>query len=162
IAIGQGYFRELGLDVETQILTPTAAVIQAVAANTLQVGSSGVGLAMLNLIDRGVETEIVAGHHGAAPEGADAPSYLCYVGRPELVEQLRIDPRRLRGLTVATQGYGTGSTGDIYPAKLLEQAGLSLADINPINLAIVDVSAALVNGNVDLGWSAEPNTTRLV
>ena len=40
---------------------------------------------MLNLIDRGVETEIKSpATAGAAPEGTDAPSYLCYVGRPEL------------------------------------------------------------------------------
>lgn len=162
IAMGEGYFRELGLDVDTQILTPTAAVIQAVAANTVQVGATGVGLALLNLIDRGLDIQLVSGDQSAAPPGTPGPDYLCYLARPDLIDALHADPKNLRGLTVATQGYGTGSIADIYTDRLVRQAGLTLQDINPSPLAIVDVPPALANGNIDLGWSAEPSTTRLV
>lgn len=162
IAIGQGYFKKLGLDVETTILSPTAAVVQGLASGSAQVGQAGVGAAMWNLIDRGVQVQIVSSSSSVAPASYKGPDYVCFVARPDAIERLKADPKNLRGMTVAVVGYGTGSTADIFMDRLVTSAGLTLKDINPLNLAISDVPAALSTKKIDLGWSAEPNTTRMV
>jgi sulfonate transport system substrate-binding protein len=64
----------------------------------------------------------------------------------------------LKGKKVATQ---KGTTGHNLLAAILNEAGLTPADIEFVNLPIGELGGVLINGNVDATVAVEPVLTRL-
>jgi sulfonate transport system substrate-binding protein len=62
----------------------------------------------------------------------------------------------LKGKKVA---FGEGTSAQFFILQALKKAGLTLDDIEPVNLATVDARAAGLNGNVDAWVSNDPLIT---
>jgi NitT/TauT family transport system substrate-binding protein len=78
--------------------------------------------------------------------------------RKELIDRgLVRDWPDLRGRSVAVPARG--SVNDYTLARGLQQAGMSLADVDLVEMSFPDMIPALANGNLDAGLSTEPLTT---
>ncbi|HEY8805580.1 MAG TPA: aliphatic sulfonate ABC transporter substrate-binding protein [Clostridium sp.] len=69
------------------------------------------------------------------------------------------DAKELKGKKVA---YVKGSYGHHLLGLVLENAGLTLNDVESINLPVADISTAVTSGEVDAGVVWEPSLTKAV
>ena len=68
--------------------------------------------------------------------------------------------RTVAGLKGKRIAFSEGSVSQFYLGVLLKEAGLSLADIEPVNMTAGDAGAAFVAGRVDAAVTWEPWLTR--
>lgn len=91
---------------------------------------------------------------GVPASGPNAYALIARAGNESITSY-----RDLKGKKVATV---FGSTGHNFIKKLLEQAGLSFADIEFLNIAAPNAEQALKSGTADVVAIWEPNITRLI
>ncbi len=65
----------------------------------------------------------------------------------------------LQGQTVA---YSAGSMVDLDINSQLESAGMSLSDVDAVNMSFSDMVIALANGDIDAFYGSEPQSSRTV
>jgi NitT/TauT family transport system substrate-binding protein len=157
VAIERGYFREEGIELELVPSSTSAQMLPSLAAGQVDMGLGGPAAGLFNAIAQGIPVRIVLDMWTAYP--ADRGGGL--IVRKDLVDggQVR-ELRDLRGMRVAITSKGH-STEYILHAGLV-QAGLSLADVDTIELAYPDMTVALANRNIDAAVSIEPYATQPV
>jgi NitT/TauT family transport system substrate-binding protein len=104
---------------------------------------------MFNAIGRGVEVQIVASH-GQYARDADAPAGF-YV-RSELIESgevTEIADLRGRNLGLAGGLADIGNAGGYLISLMLAEGGLTLKDMNIVNVAVTDSPTAFASGSID-------------
>ena len=150
IANERGYFAAEGLRVEFVEFTLTADALPALGTGDLDAMSGGVNPALFNAVARGVNVQIVA-NGGTVGSGHD---YQAVMVRTDHLESGRYrEPRDLKGMRVAIPGQYTVVH---YMLKvLLEQNGLTLADVHAVPLPLPDSSQAMANKAVDALSSIE-------
>jgi NitT/TauT family transport system substrate-binding protein len=151
IANERGYFTAEGLTVAFVEFTLTADALPALGTGELDAMSGGVNPALFNAVARGVNVQIVA-NGGTVGSGHD---YQAVMVRTDHLESGRYkEPRDLKGMKVAIPGQYTVVH---YMLKvLLEQNGLTLADVDAVPLPLPDSSQAMANKAVDALSSIEP------
>jgi NitT/TauT family transport system substrate-binding protein len=132
-------------------------MLPLLVSNQLDVGINSVNAGLFNAFARGLPVKIVA-DHGANVQGASAGGIAI---RKDLVDSGAYQgPASLKGWKIATASQGSNS--DITLDAYLRGGGLTLADIDRVNLSYPDMLPALANKAIDGAYYQEPFTTMAV
>lgn len=147
VAEDKGYFEEEGLDVELQTFKSGSDAIPLASSGQLDAIAAGFSAGMFSAIDSGLGVKVV-GSMGVSDGSQDSPT--------DLVGSTGVDSiQDLEGKNIGVAG-GAGGTGAYLTALALEGEGLSLSDVNLVNLGNPDMPAALKNGGIDAGLISAP------
>src|SRR5712692_3278737 len=150
----RGYLREQGLDLDLAVFNGAQLMIAPLGADQLDVGGGGPGPGLFNAILRGVNLRIVADRARAAP-GA---RFQCLAVRKSLMDSGVIRTfADFRGRVFAENVPAVLTTSIID--RELQQAGLTLQDVNSVTLSFPDIQTAFANDAADFGIQVEPYIT---
>ena len=153
IAIEKGYFNDVGIKVEMEDLDTSANALALLAQNRLQI----------------VEGGISAGYFNAhREESARSPSSLDRVStplghslmvRPDLKDKIK-SLADLKGKIIASNGAGSVSTYEV--GKMLETAGLTIADVDVKIFPFTQMAIAFSNKAIDAAIVIPPFASQLL
>lgn len=143
-AMEQGYFEEVGLTVEPYQFSGGPAEISAMASGDIDISQIGHGAHSLCIqgdaavfaFDQLSQADAVVANKAKGIESA----------------------ADLKGKTVAV---ATGTSSQIILQFVLQDAGLTEADINTVEMNVEGMTAALVSGQIDAAATWSPNTVTL-
>jgi NitT/TauT family transport system substrate-binding protein len=157
IAIDQGYFAEQGIDIELFRFDSAANMIVPLGAGQIDAGSGAIGVGLWNAVARGVDVKIVA--DGGHVEVGFPQQEL--IVRKALVDSGKVKSvADLRGLAVGMSVRGTSVEYAIV--KMLEKGGLTMEDINAVEMPPTEFAVAMFNGKVDAVAAIQPSVTTLL
>ncbi len=157
VGMERGYYREQGLDVETTQFDSAARMVAPLGAGQLDVGGGSHSVGMFNAIARGVALKMVADKGSALP----GHGFNGLLFRRDLVESGRLrNAGDLRGMRVANSSRGTVNEGNLL--AWLRPYGLTLDDIEVLEMGFPEHSAAFNGRTIEAAVSIEPFLTRAV
>jgi NitT/TauT family transport system substrate-binding protein len=157
IGMDQGYFAEQGLQLETTQFDSAARMVAPLGAGQLDAGGGAHSAGLFNAIARGIPLKIVA-DKGSTPPGF---GYQAMLFRSDLVDSGRLrGPGDLRGMRVAVSAQGTSA--EVSLGQWLATAGLTLDDVDRVELGFPDHPTALGGGSVEASVTIEPFVTRIL
>jgi NitT/TauT family transport system substrate-binding protein len=148
IAIERGYFKEFGIKIELDDINSSADVMALIAQNQYQIVEGGISAGYFNAIEKNLPITIVA-DRTSSPLGHNI------MLRPDLKEQIK-DIKDLKGRIIGTNGPGSVTTYEI--GKVLESAGMSLADVEIKVIPFTQMGLALRNKALDASLLIPPFT----
>ena len=157
IAIDQGYFAEQGIEIELVRFDSAGVMIAPLGGAQIDAGSGAIGVGLWNAVARGVDVKVVA--DGGHVEPGYPQQEL--IVRKALVDSGRVSSvADLRGLAVGMSVRGTSVEYAIV--KMLEKGGLTMQDIEPIEMPPTEFAVAMTNGKVDAAAAIQPSITQLL
>jgi NitT/TauT family transport system substrate-binding protein len=156
IGIDRGYFQEAGIELSYETFDSAAAMVAPLASGQLDIGGGAISAGLYNAIARGVEIKAVADKSSSPP----GHGTIGLVVRKDLWDSGRVQsPADLRGLKLGLAGSGVAPETEL--TMFLEPAGLTLKDLEVVNMSFGDMVAALSNGALDLAIAPEPFLTTM-
>jgi NitT/TauT family transport system substrate-binding protein len=146
IAIEKGYFRDAGIKVEMEDIDTSANTIALLATNRLQIVAGGVSAGYFNAIEKGLPITVIA-DRVSAPVGHNL------MLRPDLKDKVT-GLAQLKGKVIASNGAGSVSTYEV--GKMLETAGLTIADVDVKIFPFTQMPVAFANKAIDAGIVIPP------
>jgi len=157
VAIERGFMKEENIEVEMQKVASGADAMAFLAQGTLDVGGVGIGASTFNAFNKGFDLRIVSS--AAIQPQKDGPTVI--VLRKDLRDSGKVKSiSDLKGMKVAIAG-GAGTTGAYFVAKALKEAGMTIKDIEIINLANPDMPLAFEKGAVDAALVGPPYSDQI-
>lgn len=157
IAQELGYFRDEGLVIELTNFDSAARMVAPLGAGQLDVGAGAHSAGLFNAAVRDVAIKMVA-DKGSSPPGFGFQGLMF---RKDLAESGRLrTPADLKGMRVAVSARGI--TAENALAAWLRQAGLTLDDVEVIEMGFPEHASALGNRSLDAAISIEPFLTRIL
>jgi NitT/TauT family transport system substrate-binding protein len=157
VALAKGYLREQGIDLQLDRAGAGQDAMPLVASGQLDVVVGGFSAATFNAVARQLDLRIVASMGRQPHKGF--PSALMV--RKDLLDSGAVkDVKDLRGRKVALSG-GVGATGSYWMTIKLRPAGMTLKDIELINMGFPDMVAAFKSGAIDAAFPSAPATTQI-
>jgi len=157
VADRKGYFKAEGLDVNFIAFDSGARMIAPFASGELDVGAGGPSAGLYNAVARGIDIRIVA-DKSSTPKGRPINFLLV---RKDHIESGRFKTLAdLKGMKVAGSAPGGAATTTLD--KLLEKAGLRIADVDRVYLGFPQQAIALQNKAVDAALPTEPAASEAV
>jgi NitT/TauT family transport system substrate-binding protein len=157
IALDQGYFAEQGIDLELFRFDSAANMIAPLGGNQIDAGSGAIGVGLWNAVARGVDVKVVA--DGGHVEAGFPQQEL--IVRKSLMDSGKVKVvADLKGMDVGMSVRGTSVEYAIV--KMLQTGGLTMDDINPIEMPPTEFAVAMSNGKVDAVASIQPSVTTLL
>jgi NitT/TauT family transport system substrate-binding protein len=149
LAYEKGYFAEYGLDVELVSFPGGSDMVLQAATGNLDVGIGGAGPAYWNAASQDLGLKLIAPGHA---EGNPVASPLM-ISKQACEDGSITSVADLAGKKVSVNAPGAT---ELWLAKALEPAGLTLNDIDQQFLAFPDAVAALQSGALDAAIVGEP------
>lgn len=150
IGMAKGYYKELGIEIESVAFNTGQDMINALGAGQLDVGCTVTASGLFNAILRDIPIKIV-GDKGINVEGQ---GYYRLMIRKDLVDEIK-DFEDLRGRKLAV--VGTASLDEIALDRVLNQGGMTTADVDlQVIRSFPDIVAAMSNKSIDGGMIIEP------
>jgi NitT/TauT family transport system substrate-binding protein len=150
VAVKRGYFTDEGLELDMQPEISSPRNLQLLHLGEVQVAGVGAIPAILGL-SRGIEVVAVVENGGY---GRNNPQQAIAVRHGSGIETLA----DLSGRTIAITGFG--SHGDVtLRMEILPQAGLSVDDVELVEIPVAQMAGALLSGTVDAALVNEPWAT---
>jgi ABC-type nitrate/sulfonate/bicarbonate transport system substrate-binding protein len=144
VAVGLGFFKEQGIDVQSIAMQNAGQLIAPLATGQLDVGSGSDSAAFFNGVRNGVDVRIVA-DKGTMMKGLN---YQGLVIRKSLIDSGKIgDYKDLKGHKFAISGHGV--TTEYLLDNALKRGGLTLNDVKTVTMRFPEMFAALSNGSID-------------
>jgi len=157
IALERGYFRDQGLELDTTTFDSAARMVAPLAAGQLDVGGGSHSAGLFNAMARGIAIKIVA-DKGSSPPGH---GFTTLMFRKDLADSGRLrNPGDLRGRRLAASARG--GAGDQPLSVWLRPYGLTLDDVEWVELAFPEHAAAFAGQAVDASVTIEPFVTRIL
>lgn len=154
VAIEKGYFRELGIDTDLITIDGSARAIPLLATGELDAMAASATAGFFNAINQGLPMRIVADKAlqfpGAGTVGLFVGQELLDSGAVRTVSDLRG-----RSVGVNTRGAAT----EYQLANILKSGGLTVDDVEMVELALPDIMAALGTRRLDSAILIEPFQT---
>src|SRR3984957_18049505 len=151
-AIEKGYFKEYGINVETEDLDTSANVIALLAQNQLQVVEGGISAGYFNALDKNLPITMVM-------DRVSSPLGHHLMIRPDLKAQItRL--KDLKGKIIASNGQGSVSTYEV--GKILETDRLTIADVDIKVLPFNQMAIAFANKAIDAAIVIPPFTSQFI
>ncbi|MDP8922478.1 MAG: ABC transporter substrate-binding protein [Chloroflexota bacterium] len=153
IAQEKGYFREAGLEVELVDIWQASDMLTGLASGDIQIGTGGIGPALMNAVGRGLDIRIVAPLHTERPP----------VATPLVVRKALWDSGEvrsvadLRGRRVSLNSKASATEYWLHAS--LATGGLTPDDVDVQVLSFPDAVVAMANGALDAGLVGEPVAT---
>ncbi len=152
VAADRGVFDKYGLDVEINAVASGTEAIAFLEQGQIDVGGIAIVTSLWNGWNQGIDIRVFA--PGGLEPFENSPTK--FMVRKDLYDSGAVDTiEELRGRTVAMAG-GPGSGGEYLAAKALERGGLTIRDVQPINLANADMPAGFANGSIDAAVLGSP------
>lgn len=155
VAADRGLFKKYGLDVTFEKVKSGTEAIAFLSQGTVDVGGIAIVTSLWNSWNRGLDIRIIA-PGGLEPLKGSSTNLLVSKKAQEAGLKTVAD---LKGKKVGAAG-GPGSGSEYLIAKALEQAHLTIRDINLLNVSNPDVPAALAAGTIDAGLAGPPYSTQ--
>ncbi len=146
IAIEKGYFREVGIKVEIDDIDTSANTIALLATNRLQIIAGGVSAGYFNALEKDLPITIIA-------DRVSTPIGHNLMLRPDLKDKVT-SLAQLKGKVIASNGAGSVSTYEV--GKMLETAGLSIAEVEVKIFPFTQMPVAFANKAIDAGIVIPP------
>src|SRR6516162_503557 len=146
IAIEKGYFRDVGIKVEIDDIDTSANTIALLATNRLQIVAGGISAGYFNAIEKDLPIVVIA-DRVSAPVGHNL------MLRPDLKDKVT-GLAQLKGKVIASNGTGSVSTYEV--GKMLETAGLTIADVDVKIFPFTQMPVAFANKAIDAGIVIPP------
>ncbi len=140
LAEEQGFFDEEGIDVDLTLVEVSADRITAMKAGRLDASATTVDTWTLFAAQGAELVQVLATDESAGGDGIVAKKEIATIAD-------------LRGKTVAFQ---SASTSQFFLAYALDQNGLTLDDVEPLDMSSGDAGAAFVAGQVDAAVTWQP------
>lgn len=157
IAQDEGYFDEVGLNVEFVAVEAGAQAVSLVMQGGIDVAPGALTAGLFNAVARGGGGRMVAGSTQWSTTGCTYSGILA--AKDGITREQLDDPEVLRGIDM--QVKPADMTG-FYVDRLLEEVGLQITDINPVDLPPASLGEALQSGSLDLVQISEPWLTVIV
>lgn len=151
IAIEHGYFRDVGIKVMIDPLDTASNAIALLAQNHYQIIEGGLAAGYFNALEKDLPIT-VAMSRVSTPLGHNM------MLRADLKDRIK-EIRQLKGRVIATNGPGSVSTYEI--GKLLETAGLTIADVEVKVIPFAQYSIGFANKAIDAALAIHPFTSQL-
>lgn len=151
VGIDNGYFEEVGIDVELQFVASGSDLMPLIASNQIDAGASSPAGGFFNALSRGIGIKIVA------DSGQYLPGYGFggLVARQDLVESGEVtEVADLKGRTIGITA--SGSAMQLLAIQAVEQAGLTQDDVELVTMDFPAMVASLESGEIDAGMLSEP------
>ena len=156
-AIDNGFMAEQGIQVELQRVASGTEAVGFLAQGQIDVGAIGLAAGTFNAFNRGFDMRIVA----TAAAWGDKHSVMI-LGAADKVKRGEIKTLKdLKGRKVGIAG-GAGSAGAYVVDAGLRTAGLTIKDVQVVNLSNADMPIALKNSAVDAGLAAVPFSNQAI
>lgn len=156
IAKERGYFSEQGLEADIVLFQSLADTIAAMSKGDLDVGGGGWTVPIPNAVQRDIPIKVVA-DKGSTPPGF---SFLQVTVRKDLYDSGQIkEAAQLKGKKI---GVTSVASMAVMLAPLLEQAKLTIKDVDMVPLTWADMLAAYSNKSIDAAIISEPTLTKAV
>jgi NitT/TauT family transport system substrate-binding protein len=139
IAIEKGYFKQAGIKVEIEDIDTSANTLALLAQNRLQIVAGGISAGYFNALEKDLPVTIIA-------DRVSTPIGHSLMIRPDLKDQVRT-LAQLKGKIVASNGAGSVSTYEV--GKMLETAGLQIADVDVKIFPFTQMAVAFTNKAID-------------
>jgi NitT/TauT family transport system substrate-binding protein len=151
LAEEKGYFEHMRIEPQFERFDSGGRMIASLATNQIDIGGGSPSVGLYNAMARGVDVKMVADRASSAP---DRNAWQLFV-RKELADSGAIrEYADLRGRRVAVAAKGT--TADVMLGRALEQAGLTLADVDQVEMPYPDMAAAMATAVLDAAIAPEP------
>lgn len=158
VAIERGYMKEQNIETEMQKVASGSEAMAFLAQGTLDAGAVGIQASTFNAFNKGFDLRIVAS--AALQPQKDGPTVL--IVRKDLQDSGKVKSvADLKGMKVAMAG-GPGTAGAYFAAKALKEAGLTVKDIEIVNLANPDMPLAIEKGSVDAVLTGSPYSDQIL
>jgi NitT/TauT family transport system substrate-binding protein len=155
VAQERDYFADRGLAVDVAEFESATPMVPLLATGQLDVGGSGTTAGLVNVVAREIPIRIVA-DRGSTPPGF---GFQGVVVRKDLV-----DSGNFRGCASfkdwRVANPAEGNSLQVSLARLLEECGLGLSDVEQVWMGFGDMPAGFRNGAIDAAIVTEPNLTR--
>lgn len=138
-AVERGYFKDVGIKLESEDITSSANAIALLAQNKLQVVEGGISAGYFNALEKKLPITIVLSR-------VNSPLRHNLMLRPDLKDQVKTI-KDLKGKVIASNGPGSVATYEI--GKILETAGLTLADVEIKVVPFSQMAVAFRNKAID-------------
>ena len=146
IAIERGYFKEVGIKVEIDDIDTAANTIALLATNRLQIIAGGISAGYFNALEKDLPITIIA-------DRVSTPIRHNLMLRPDLKDKIT-GLAQLKGKVIASNGAGSVSTYEV--GKMLETAGVAIADVDVKIFPFTQMSLAFANKAIDAGIVIPP------
>jgi NitT/TauT family transport system substrate-binding protein len=153
VAQERGYLQAAGFSATLLPIVAGQDAMALVAQGQMDVATAGLSAAFFNAVNRGLEVKFVASTGYQPAKGH--PTALMM--RQDLYDAGARDASALKGKTVGWLG-NAGATSGYYVALILRKAGLTMKDIQAVNVAAPDQEVALERKAVDAMFCAAPFT----
>lgn len=158
VAAERGLFEKYGLDVDFNRVKSGTEAIAFLSQGSVDVGGIAIVTSLWNSWNRGLDIRIIA--PGALEPMKNSPTALLV--RADLAEAGKVQSvADLEGMRIAAAG-GPGSGGEYFVAKSLEPAGLTIRDVEMMNVGNPDMPAAMANGSIDAALAGSPYADQMV
>ena len=151
-AIEKGYFKEYGINVETEDLDTSANSIALLAQNRLQLVEGGISAGYFNALKKSLPITMVM-------DRVSSPLGHNLMLRPDLKDKVtRL--RDLKGRIIASNGQGSVSTYEV--GRMLETDGLTIADVDVKVFPFTQMAIAFTNKAIDAAIVIPPFTSQFL
>ncbi|MBH1966125.1 MAG: ABC transporter substrate-binding protein [Comamonadaceae bacterium] len=149
VAQEKGYFRDAGLKVELISKAGSSGeTFQHVSTGNVTAGGASWAAGLFNATKAGTSISIT-NSVSRIPDSGPNPAPLMVSEKSGIT-----DAKQLKGKRIGTPGQGGFGIYSIHLA--LQSVGLTLADVQLVNLSPGDIIPAMANGSVDASWTIEP------
>lgn len=142
-AIEQGYFEEVGITVEPQQFEAGPAEITAMQSGDIDIAQIG---------------------HGAHSLCINGDAVVFQFDQLSQADAVVVDKSRVASaeeLAGKTVGVSSGTSSEIILQFVLEDAGLTMDDINAVEMQVSGMTTALIQGQIDAAATWSPNTVTI-
>ncbi|WP_051473147.1 ABC transporter substrate-binding protein [Saccharomonospora piscinae] len=154
VAQDKGYFEDEGLTVNLENVKSGQDAIPLASSGKLDAVLAGFSAGMFSAINTGLDVKVV-GSMGVADGDTENPASALVVSK-ELMDSGKVSSvADLKGLKIGALG-GESATSAFYIGMALKEAGLSMSDVEFVQLSNPDMPAALGNGGIDAAFVSAP------
>ena len=156
----QGYFAEQGIELVRSRFASAVNMIAPLGSDQLDIGNGAIGAGLWNAVARGVNVKLVAdaGHPDPTPPGFPQQTLLVKKALSDSGKVKSIAD--IKGLKVGMSVRG--SSVEYAIVKMLQKGGLTMKDIDPIELPPPEFYVRMANGNIDAVFAIQPSITQIL
>lgn len=152
VAAERGLFEKYGLEVDIEPVASGTEAIAFLTEGTIDVGGIAIVTSLWNAWNQGLDIRIIA--PGGLEPLEDSPTK--FLVRQDLFESGEVtEVADLAGMVVGVAG-GPGSGGEYLVSKALELGGLTIRDVELVDIGNPDMPAAFENNAIAAGLLGSP------
>lgn len=158
VAAKRGLFEKYGLNVDIERVKSGTEAIAFLTQGSVDVGGIAIVTSLWSGWNRGLDLRVIA--PGGLEPMKDSPTK--FILRKALADDGTVKTTAdLKGKRIASAG-GPGSGGEYYVTKALKRGGLTIRDVEIVQVGNADIPAAMERGSVDAALSGSPYADQII